>query len=261
LRAKATCALINEGDINAIKLGKSLGTPILVPLFPRPELKEIASNLQLQAITRASLEELPQRLARVDQQLIAVIDAAREKLAAKCQPVQSRVLIAGFSAGGAFANRFTVLHPERVLAAAVGSPGGWPIAPVAADQCETLRCPVGIADVKDLTGQAVDLEPLRRVRFLFFLGNADTNDSVPIRDSFSAVDRDLINRRFGKTPVARFRLYHVVCHEPTCHEVTPQMQKVICRTCDAQFGSAKHIDPLSPAPALSPIALTANNLQ
>jgi hypothetical protein len=125
--------------------------------------------------------------------------------------VQPRVLIYGFSASGSFANRFAVLHPDRVLAAAVGSPGGWPIAPVASAAGEPLAYPVGIADVDTLTGAPVDLAALRRVRFLFLLGDADTNDAVPYRDSFSAADEALIMRRFGKTPVARWdaarRLY------------------------------------------------------
>ncbi len=67
---------MSPSDIDAIEIVKRLGTPILVPLFPRPDLKEIASNLQLQALTRASLEDLPERFSRVDQQLIAMIDAA-----------------------------------------------------------------------------------------------------------------------------------------------------------------------------------------
>jgi dienelactone hydrolase len=121
------------------------------------------------------------------------------------------VLITGFSASGSFANRFAVLHPDHVLAAAVGSPGGWPIAPVTSAHGEALPYPVGIAEVDALTGAPVDLAALRRVRFLFLLGDADTNDAVPYRDSFSAADEALIMRRFGKTPVARWdaarRLY------------------------------------------------------
>ena len=67
-------------------------------------------------------------------------------------PVQPRVLMAGFSAPGVFTNRFAVLHPERVFAAAVGGPDGWPIAPVRADQGEMLPYPVGIADIEELSG-------------------------------------------------------------------------------------------------------------
>ncbi len=45
---RAECGLMSPSDIDAIEIVKRLGTPILVPLFPRPDLKEIASNLQLQ---------------------------------------------------------------------------------------------------------------------------------------------------------------------------------------------------------------------
>jgi hypothetical protein len=140
VRAMAECALTDAYDIDAFDIAKKLGSPILVPLFPRPDLNEIASNLQIQALTRASLEDLPERLSRIDQQLIAMIDDAREKLADEGWPVRRRVLMAGFSAAGQFTNRFTLLHPERVLAAAVGGPGSWPIAPVAADLDHASDC-------------------------------------------------------------------------------------------------------------------------
>ncbi len=252
IRETAKCALmdvVDSGDINALKFAKSLGTPILVPLFPRPELKEIASNVELQALTRASFEEISQgsSFERVDRQLMAMIDDARNRLAAEHRPVQARVLMAGFSAAGSFTNRFTVLHPERVLAAAVGSPGGWPIAPVAVDQGETLRYPVGIADVEKLTKRAVDFKALRRVHFLFFVDDADTNDSAEYRncatkyhDCYSDADAALINRLFGETMVKRWgqaeRLYHAagvrdaefkIYHEGAGHKVTDDMRKDI----------------------------------
>jgi dienelactone hydrolase len=157
-----------------------------------------------------------------------MIDHARAILGKEFDP---RILISGFSAAGSFANRFAFLHPDRVRAAAVGSPGGWPLAP-AADAA--LTYPVGIADLAALTGAAVDLPSLRRVHFFFFLGADDGNDAVPHRDSFSAADEALVMRRYGKTPVARwpaakrlyaeagldaeFRLYPGVAHT-----VTPQM--------------------------------------
>jgi dienelactone hydrolase len=243
LRASAICELGSGSNAGKLAIADSLGTPILVPLIPRPELRAESSNLQLQALARASFDEsLDPKFKRVDLQLTAMIDAARKKLAATGQPIQTRVLMAGFSASGAFTNRFTVLHPERVLAAAAGSPGGWPIAPVAVDQGDALRYPVGIADVKELTGQAVDLDALRRVRLLFFLGDLDDNDSVGSRDSFSDADSALINHRFGDKLVARwwpaqrlynsaglehveFKIYHGVGHE-----ITPEMWNDILNT-------------------------------
>ena len=53
------------------------------------------------------------RFRRIDRQLIAMIDDASAKLAAMDRPVQSRVLMAGFSASGMFTNRFGMLHPDR----------------------------------------------------------------------------------------------------------------------------------------------------
>ncbi|HML14032.1 MAG TPA: hypothetical protein VK456_12050 [Xanthobacteraceae bacterium] len=237
LWASAICDL--GGERSMLALGDKLGTPVLVPLFPRQELKAAASNLQLQALTRASLKEKQPWFARVDLQLIAMIEDARKELA-EHQPVQSQVLMAGFSSAGSFTNRFTMLHPKRVLAAAAGSPS-WPIAPVAADRGERLRYPVGIADVKQLTGHAVDLAALRRVHFLFFLGKADNNDAAELNDkgtakfldSFSDADAKLINRKFGKTLVARWcpaqRLYDRAGMQARFrlydgkHEITPAM--------------------------------------
>jgi dienelactone hydrolase len=201
LRASATCQLAAQ-----LPLADALGSvAVLVPLFPRPAVAGPEEDLYLHALTRAALTTRTPRYARVDRQLIAMIDDARAQLGGD---VDRRVLITGFSAAGSFANRFAVLHPERVRAAAVGSPGGWPLAPV---PDPALAYPVGIADVAALTGAPIDRAALRRVAFFFFLGGDDTNDAVPFRDSFSAADEALLMRRFGATPVARWsaaeRLY------------------------------------------------------
>jgi len=194
LRASAICELGFGAISGPLAIADGLGAALLMPPFPRTE------QLYLQALTRASLkQDIEPKFNRVDKQLIAMIDDARAKLAAMNYPVQPRVLMAGFSASGVFTNRFAVLHPERVLAAAVGGPGGWPIAPVRADRGKTLPYPVGIADLdnEELGGQVVDLAALQRVHFLFLLGDGDTNDAVPCRDSFSNTQADLINSLFG----------------------------------------------------------------
>jgi hypothetical protein len=243
MRAMARCALAEPRDVDAVEIANTLGTPILMPLFPRPELKEIASNLQLQALTRASLEEEQPRFAHVDRQLIAMIDAARNELAANGWPVRvrRRVLMAGFSAAGQFTERFAKLHPDRVLAAAVGAPGSWPVAPVAADQGVKLRYPVGIADVEELTGHSVDLVALRRVRSLYFRARRDENDTVGSGDNYTDRDSKLIKRLFGNSPHARWcsaqQLYRTAglrrtqfkLYEGDKHEVTPDMRKDIIR--------------------------------
>jgi dienelactone hydrolase len=114
----------------------------------------------------------------------------------------SKVFLWGFSASGSFVNRFTLLHPQRVAAVAVGAPGGWPTVPVAEHGGEPLPWPVGIADLAKF--EPLDLAALAQVRFFVFRGADDQNDSVPYRDSFSKSDEAQITRLFGKTPATRW---------------------------------------------------------
>ncbi len=179
----------------------ALDVAILVPTFPRPGTHW---QVYTQALDRdALLTDLPD-LQRIDLQLSAMIDDATERLSRQGWTVESKVLMMGFSASAMFVNRFTVLHPERVLAAVVGSPGGWPIAPVSEWEGKTLRYPIGVADVRELTGAAFNLESFRRVPMFFFIGDQDTNDSVPYNDSYDDEDRALIYDLFGGTPVERW---------------------------------------------------------
>lgn len=227
LRTAASCEVRRQ-----TALADRLGAPLLIPLFPRPPTVDETENLYLHALTRSSLETKVEAYRRVDLQLLAMIDDARAAL----PEVKPEVLLWGFSASGSFVNRFAMLHPERVAAVACGSPGGWPIAPVAHLGADTLGYPVGIADVEVLAGQPVDLAALKRVAWFFFLGAEDQNDAVPFRDSFSKADETLLFRRFGKTPVARWKeaeqLYRRAglnarfkLYPGTGHQVTPEMEK------------------------------------
>jgi len=228
LRASATCQITGE-----LAMADRLGTPVLVPLFPRPGSGD--DNLYLHALTRASLLVKTPAVARVDLQLVAMIDDARAAIAKLGTEVRPQVVISGFSAAGSFANRFAVLHPDRTLAAAVGSPGGWPIAPAAKDGRDSLPYPVGIADVATVTGTPIDFAALKHVVFFVFLGSEDRNDAVVFRDSFSESDEALVMQKFGKTPVARWqaaqRLYaqakldaRFELYPGAAHEVTAEMK-------------------------------------
>jgi dienelactone hydrolase len=217
LRASATCELARE-----VAMADRLGVAVLVPMFPR------TAEVYTHALSRDALTTKTPSIARVDLQLIAMIDHARSILGKKIRP---RVLMTGFSASGSFAARFTMLHPERVLAAAIGSPGGWPLAPSGA-----WTYPVGISDVSALTGAKVDIPALRKVSLFLFIGDQDENDSVPFRDSFTADDEALVMKQFGKTPVARWDaargLYEAAKLRATfkiypgvAHQISPDMAR------------------------------------
>lgn len=180
-----------------------LKVAILMPVFPRPERDW---RIYTHALDRDTMVTDKKEYRRLDLQMVAMIDDARSKLAKDGLTFDKRILINGFSAQGMFANRFTFLHPDRVKAAAIGSPGGWPVAPVAKYREKALRYPIGVADIKAVTGKGLDLKTLRKVPLFVFLGAKDTNDSVPFDDSYDQEDRDLIYPLFGKTPVERWAI-------------------------------------------------------
>lgn len=199
---------VQEEDVkrkikNNAQLADRIEVALLMPVFPRPQTDW---QIYTHALDRDSMLTGKKELARLDLQLVAMIDDARARLAKERLRFDRRVLVLGFSASGMFANRFTFLHPKRVKAAVVGSLGGWPIAPVASYQNKTLRYPIGTNDLRLVSGKELDLKNLRKVPLFVFLGNQDDNDSVIFRDSYEKEDEELIFALFGKTPVARWEI-------------------------------------------------------
>jgi dienelactone hydrolase len=178
-----------------------LGVVLLVPAFLRPGADW---QIYTHALDRDALTTTRADLARIDLQLLAMVERARAELAAEGLTLDVRFLIQGFSASGMFANRFTALHPERVKAAAVGSPGGWPIAPLERLGDDELPYPAGVADLEALTGRPFDTAAFASVPQLFVLGSLDDNDSLDFRDGWDEPDARLVDRLFGTDPVSRW---------------------------------------------------------
>jgi pimeloyl-ACP methyl ester carboxylesterase len=128
---------------------------------------------------------------------MAMIDDARTRLGAMGMAVESQVLLNGFSASGTFANRFTLLHPERVRGVACGGINGVLTLPLASSGGHLLPYPVGIQDVAELTGAGVALEAWKRVPQFVYLGAEDDNDAVAFDDGYSAQERELVHAVLG----------------------------------------------------------------
>lgn len=162
------------------RLGSNLKVALLMPAFPRPGTDW---RIYTHALDRDSLLTERKEYRRFDLQLIRMIDDARTRLRSDGYRFNKRVLMFGFSASGMFTNRFAFLHPERIKAAAIGSPGGWAIAPIDSWKGKTLRYPIGVADFKAVSGKKLEMKGLKIVPLFLFLGDEDTNDSVIFRDS------------------------------------------------------------------------------
>ena len=193
----AASALISNQTYRA----DDLGSPFLVPTFPRP-----LTNWQVytQALDRDTLTTSLPGLSRIDLQLIAMIDDARARLAAMAINAGPKVWMIGYSASGSFVNRFTVLHPDRVQAMSAGSGGEYAIAPVPVWKGRTLRYPVGVADLQQLVGSPFDTAAFSRVPVQIYIGDQQVDDAVNYTDGYDAEDAALINEVFGGPTFRRY---------------------------------------------------------
>ncbi len=160
-----------------------LGCPLLVPAFPRPRIPAApeAGGIYTHSLDRFTLQMNGSPIERLDRQLLAMIEDARTRLATAGIVVASRFFMTGFSASGMFTSRFALLHPDRIKAAACGSPGGWPIAPVANWRGTELPYPCGISDVAALVGAAPEVAAFARLPLYLYVGAMDTNDALDLR--------------------------------------------------------------------------------
>jgi hypothetical protein len=194
-----------------------LKAPLLVPIFPRYE------DLYTQALDRATLLTQRENLVRIDLQLIAMIDDAIERLAARGIKSNKKFFMIGFSASGAFVSRFSAIHPERIMAAAIGSPGGWPIAPVAQWWGHNMTYDLGISDLGAVGGTPFNLSEFKRIPLFLYLGDRDDNwDSQDVSTELHFLGETIqerwivaedIYRSIGSS--AKFVLYPGISHITT----------------------------------------------
>jgi len=178
-------------------LAEELGLVLLVPVFPR---FEESRGGYTQALGRNTFTTPEMELRRPDLQLLAMVEDAKSRLFEEGWTVADQFLMTGFSASAAFSNRFTVIHPNVVAAVAVGSPGGWPIAPLTSWEGNDLPYPLGISDLLDLSGCRFDPQQYAKVPQLLYLGAEDTNDMWSGRCDLCLQAQTLL----GQIPVDRW---------------------------------------------------------
>jgi hypothetical protein len=185
--------LATAGDVH--RLADRLQTPLLVPIFPRPSSQwKIYTHL----LDRDSMLVKDGPLLRIDLQLLSMIRHARDLLGDTGIATRTKVFMHGFSASAAFVNRFAALHPESVRAVAAGALNALPMYPLEIYQGVKLPYPLGIADLKSLTGAGFDAKAYGQVSQYLYMGYLDRNDTFPFSDAWDDDERELIARLFGK---------------------------------------------------------------
>lgn len=176
-------------------VARKLKTPLLVPVFPRNRSE---SHIYSHALDRDVIRLKDHPLERIDLQLLAMYHDARELLRERNIPVEEEFFLTGFSASGSFANRFAALHPDKVLAVAAGGVNGLLILPLDSLQEETLQFPIGVSDLRSLTGRKFQKEAYSKTPQFYFMGQLDDNDAIPFADGYDQQERDQIYRLLGE---------------------------------------------------------------
>jgi hypothetical protein len=236
-------AALEKGYPN--RIASKMGIPLLMPVFPRPDAHPL---LYTHSLDRDSLLVKEEPLRRVDLQLIAMIQHAQKLLREKGLLIHDQVLLDGFSASGKFVNRFACLHPNYVKAVACGGMNSMPMLPFAKLAGEKLIYPVGVYDLKELTGARFRFREYKKVPQYIYQGSLDTHDTLTAPECFGPEEVRLIQKVLPEKMMpdrweAASRLYkragvaaQFVIYAETCHEVREEIVYDIIRFFQANMG-------------------------
>lgn len=186
-------------------LAQELGIPILVPVFSRPRtIKNVQDKGYMyytHSLDRQTLSLEIKKYKRLDRQLVAMIEHAQDLLAQRKIQLKDKVFMFGYSAAGTFTNRFITLHPEKVQAIAAGGICGLPTLPLEKINNKELYYPVGVYDIKELTGSEFNFAAYKKIPQYLFMGNEDTNDTLPYPAPYNEWEKEIIKEVFNTEPI------------------------------------------------------------
>lgn len=192
-----------------------LKIPLLVPIFPRPASHPLVYT---HALDRdVIVDELP-GLERLDLQLLEMIDDANGVLASLNIQVAPKFFMNGFSASGTFTNRFSLLHPEKIKALAIGGFNGKLMLPQNEINGIELNYPLGTNDFIELFDKDFDLDTYKTIPQFIYMGQLDDNDAVQFDDAYNEDERKIVNENIGFTVQERYLECQKIYQE---NEITP----------------------------------------
>lgn len=175
-------------------ISTELKLPLLVPVFPRPESQPL---IYTHALDRdVMLESLPE-LKRLDLQLLEMIEDARNILISMDIQVDTKIFMNGFSASASFTNRFSLIHPEKIKALAIGGFNGKLMIPQNEINGIKIDYPIGVKDFNELFGKSFDINTYRQIPQFIYMGKLDENDAIQFDDAYNENERKIINDNIG----------------------------------------------------------------
>ena len=195
-----------------------LGVPLLMPLVQRQYRGD--PPLYSHELNRAVFVSQEESFKRLDLQVLRMLQDARKQLKKRAIRTQKKMLVTGFSAAGAFCWRWTMLHPDRVIAAACGG-DHYPMLPVEILNDTNLIYPVGVYDFKQYTGKKFNKKAWLKIPILSTNGEMDFNDPLPYKECFAPeVERPVLQQVLTEQDV-QGRMRH---SQRLLNELAPNVQ-------------------------------------
>lgn len=159
---------------------EELEVPSIVALLPGG-----ADDGSFRNLDHNSLQVTDPPTERLDLQLLAMVEDARDRLADQPYDVPEKFHLDGYSSRGRWASQFTMLHPERVNAISGGGNGtatipneelDEDIPTIGEPEMDRLPWAVGVSDLDDLIGTDFDREAWLDVNQFRYIGAEDQGD-------------------------------------------------------------------------------------
>lgn len=213
---KSAKKLITNHENMGVYISKELNYPMLMPIFPRTKSDW---KVYTHALDRDVIEQKDNDLERIDLQLIKMIQDADSTLRELGFKIKEEIILTGFSASGTFANRFTIIHPNKVELAVAGGLNGILPLPINSIKNEKLNYPIGTNDFQKLFEKAFDSTAFKSTPQFLFMGRKDDNDAIQYADAYNENERDLIYTVIAKDMHERWDICRKIYHNKRINAV------------------------------------------
>ncbi|MDQ7787037.1 MAG: CARDB domain-containing protein [Thermodesulfovibrionales bacterium] len=143
---------------------------------------------------------------RPDLEFVKVIDDVMSFLCHNGYMAYNKVFMTGFSAGGVQSQRFSVVHPGKVAATAVGGAPGF-LYPIDTWDNTPLHYHVGIYDIGQIPYHTHSMADFMNIPHFIFVGGDDTNDALYHPDMYDDDQSDIIKTYFGANLQTRAQMF------------------------------------------------------
>lgn len=162
-------------------ISDTLNIAFLVPVIKDPE-SGVAGDARPQSLDTSTMNIASGRYARIDRQVVTMVDHARDKLSDAGYDIPPEFLMNGFSETGNFGNNLAVLQPERVATVTAGGMNGMATLPDSEINGESVAYQIGVGDIAELTESEFDMSAWKNVSQLCYMGaneRGPRDDTLP----------------------------------------------------------------------------------